>query len=480
MTTTKISNLKGSQGIQGPMGPVNPSSAPTDTAIAGWISTSGGSDTQAAGDARWAARRQFDVMNYGAKGDAVTDDTSAINAAIAAIPSATGGVLFFPPGSYVVSSAITLPQFVTVQGSGAYSTRVLTNSTTADVFVAAAGATTSYHMSINDIGVGASVTQTAGAAFRFTNVSGVRFRSILVLNSYQLGVFNNVQSFMCSGLRVAGPAGTAKGFYFASCIDVHWHDVSINGGTTILAQTEAWITVDSNCDTWELSSSSINNSQGAGTAIRFTNTLSGFHPRWVRLSDVWFEGGSGTAATAQWRAAMVITAVRNFRMIGGYTSTSLYGVQLDGGIDMSFIGVNFQGSLRSGVAVNGTAAPVGTSFIDCTFSDNSQDTTTSYSHALLGSNAVDTKFIGCYFGDRLLGYTLKAKSALDIFNTDVLVSNCKIENVTATFTGSQFPRGLGVGYSAAATTLGTLSKKIQVFDATGTSLGFVPVYTTIS
>lgn len=40
--------------------------------------------------------------------------------------------------------------------------------------------------------------------------------------------------------------------------------------------------------------------------------------------------------------------------------------------------------------------------------------------------------------------------------------------------------GLGVGNSAAATTLGTLSKKMEVFDAAGASLGFVPIYTSIA
>lgn len=40
--------------------------------------------------------------------------------------------------------------------------------------------------------------------------------------------------------------------------------------------------------------------------------------------------------------------------------------------------------------------------------------------------------------------------------------------------------GLGVGNSAAATTLGTLSKKMEVFDASGNSIGFVPIYATIT
>ena len=40
--------------------------------------------------------------------------------------------------------------------------------------------------------------------------------------------------------------------------------------------------------------------------------------------------------------------------------------------------------------------------------------------------------------------------------------------------------GIGVGNSASASALGTLSKKMEVFDASGASLGFVPIYTTIT
>lgn len=40
--------------------------------------------------------------------------------------------------------------------------------------------------------------------------------------------------------------------------------------------------------------------------------------------------------------------------------------------------------------------------------------------------------------------------------------------------------GLGVGNSAAATTPGSVVRKIEVFDAAGTSLGFIPVYSSIA
>jgi hypothetical protein len=49
-----------------------------------------------------AAANTYDVTRYGATGDGVTDDTAAIQAAAAAIP-ASGGTLYFPAGTYVVS-----------------------------------------------------------------------------------------------------------------------------------------------------------------------------------------------------------------------------------------------------------------------------------------------------------------------------------------------------------------------------------------
>ena len=45
----------------------------------------------------------FNVRTFGAKGDATTDDTKAIRAAIAAAEKAGGGTVYFPPGTYMVS-----------------------------------------------------------------------------------------------------------------------------------------------------------------------------------------------------------------------------------------------------------------------------------------------------------------------------------------------------------------------------------------
>jgi len=68
------------------------------------------SSTYLRGDNTWAAisgtSGWFNVKSYGAVGDDSNDDTSAITSAIAAIP-ATGGTLYFPAGTYKITSTLT-------------------------------------------------------------------------------------------------------------------------------------------------------------------------------------------------------------------------------------------------------------------------------------------------------------------------------------------------------------------------------------
>jgi hypothetical protein len=64
-------------------------------------------------------RQLFDVKTYGAVGDGSTDDTAAIRSAITAA-SAAGGVVFFPPGVFVLPSRLACNSLnnVSFQGSG--------------------------------------------------------------------------------------------------------------------------------------------------------------------------------------------------------------------------------------------------------------------------------------------------------------------------------------------------------------------------
>ena len=70
------------------------------------------------------------VKDYGAKGDGVTDDTAAIQAAInsfGAANTATGGTVFFPVGVYKITSSLLLNYGTSLLGGGGLSVKIVAN-----------------------------------------------------------------------------------------------------------------------------------------------------------------------------------------------------------------------------------------------------------------------------------------------------------------------------------------------------------------
>ena len=95
---TRPAGVPGPQGPTGATGPMGPMGPPGPAGAGGSAS---GSDV-------------FNVKTFGAIGDGTADDTTAIQNAInaAAVSSATyvpGTIVYFPPGSYLVSSDLFAP-----------------------------------------------------------------------------------------------------------------------------------------------------------------------------------------------------------------------------------------------------------------------------------------------------------------------------------------------------------------------------------
>lgn len=80
---------------------------------------------------RWANAPAVSVKDYGATGNGSTDDTAAIQAAVNATASAKGS-LYFPAGTYLVGTAISIPANINLFGQG-YDSH-LTRTTTGNVF----------------------------------------------------------------------------------------------------------------------------------------------------------------------------------------------------------------------------------------------------------------------------------------------------------------------------------------------------------
>ena len=132
--------------------------------------------------------REFvSVKDFGAVGDGVTDDTAAINAALAAVP--VGGVLRFPAGTYRVTSQIVIPpgKRLALIGEGSRQTVFMYagQDTTVDCFVFGDGSSNCNGYFVQGISFNSSTLMTAGAGVRFRRLN--RSRLIDVLFGHQDG-----------------------------------------------------------------------------------------------------------------------------------------------------------------------------------------------------------------------------------------------------------------------------------------------------
>jgi hypothetical protein len=69
--------------------------------------------------------RVYNVVDYGATGDGVTDDQAAIQAALDAANADGGGFVYFPEGTYYIESALNVNGDITMAGDSRDRTKVL-------------------------------------------------------------------------------------------------------------------------------------------------------------------------------------------------------------------------------------------------------------------------------------------------------------------------------------------------------------------
>ena len=104
------------------------------------------------------------VKDFGATGDGTTDDTTAIQNALAYLNSTNnGGTLLFPPGTYITTKALQLRRGVTVKGSGLACTGIVRTTLTPETIDGNTYYTIFYVVGgwnhISDISISGSATQ---------------------------------------------------------------------------------------------------------------------------------------------------------------------------------------------------------------------------------------------------------------------------------------------------------------------------------
>jgi polygalacturonase len=170
--------------------------------------------------------RYVNVMDFGAVGDGVHDDTAAIQAAVSSL-AANGGGVYFPPGSYAVSSPINPVANMAISGFGTAATKILPKTTGMRLFECNAGSAQMVNISISNLEIDAgSVTGVTGIYFTFCyNVAIQNITFSGCDYTVQLDRCRYVELNNCISRGGANRAGTLK--LFSGSVTDYIHEVKI-------------------------------------------------------------------------------------------------------------------------------------------------------------------------------------------------------------------------------------------------------------
>jgi hypothetical protein len=130
-----------------------------------------------------------------AVGDGVSDDTTAIQAILNYLGTSGGGIVYFPNGTYVIGSTISVPANITIQGAGVGATTFINGTTflSGDIF-----STTGSEVCYKDFTIKGTLTGTTPDR---TSGSGI------FTNKVNTKIFNIAMTYMYDCITVMGPGG---------------------------------------------------------------------------------------------------------------------------------------------------------------------------------------------------------------------------------------------------------------------------------
>ena len=165
----------------------------------------------------------FDVKAYGARGDGSADDTASIRAAIAAADAAGGGVVWFPRGTYQVTSTLEVPaatnKGVQFAGEGCRDTHVT---------AAAAGMGTL-------VRCGSSVGDPSGTYAHVSQYGGIKdltFNAVSAARDVTLVLLQTTHFFEVANVNLEGASADGSGLKLVGS--------QTAGGLNAAAPPHAW------------------------------------------------------------------------------------------------------------------------------------------------------------------------------------------------------------------------------------------------
>jgi hypothetical protein len=376
--------------------------------------TKAGGITQTSADARYVQSgsaladkggQVFNVKTYGAIGNGANNDTTAVQATITAASSA-GGIVYFPTGSYVITSSLNITTSgVSLIGAGAGATTLVApaGSENLAMVVVGDGTNTCADVIIQDLMFSAVNLKTANSAIKLQKAFRTHIERIRTFNQYRgVHVYNSTETHLNnSDIRdtkengvvfeatlgngydlyinnltadnptvLSGNIGSGimwlggENFVIQNCDVLHFQQ-GFNANPSVGQQTRFGFFTDAEFDTCYNNSIQISSGGGDIVGLTFTNSWTGTAVNYGVLID------SGSGGTTQ-----------GVRFIGHKSfHNGLAGIRMAGGEDLHLTGCDIVGNsqtvsgTRSGIEI---ASGIGThwSVIGCKSGNGYQQGTT--------------------------------------------------------------------------------------------------------
>lgn len=296
---------QGPTGPTGPTGPAGPQGEPGSDTLAS-LDCDAGRIVRFDGNA-WACDLEIselgytNVLDFGAIGDGVSNDTIAIQSAIAATPA--GGTIFFPQGHYLVTDEIVITERVNIRGTG-YGSQIFQQAGNKNLFVLQKACTycfTVSNVTIQDLYLGSASNLPGTSLIKLVNAHSNRFENIIMLGGYY-GI--HVQGSLLNAFYDVR-SGINTGGFFASGLatNEYWIYSERLNGISSNANTYVGLVLEGGTNGMYLG-----DGFGEGSAQIIGGTMEGIPGLGLHIdrlsfstlvSGVWFEGnGSGDILVA--------------------------------------------------------------------------------------------------------------------------------------------------------------------------------------
>lgn len=304
----------------------------------------------------------FNVKNYGAVGDGSTDDITAIQAAVDAAEAevsggAGGAIVYFPAGTYVVSTSITVRED---------NIAIIGNLSTADNFNVGRGTT-----------IAPTVGFTDGAYILDIQNDGTKSRPLANVRIANIGISKK------SGDTLTN---TVHGMYF-KVYRGHVENVFIDemsGDSLIIQGHSGW-------NTYETKMYNVHSRRSGGIGLGLLSNTADMH-----FTDCVIHGHDGVG--------IYISGGASCHFVSCHSTGNLYDLHMDGGGSRSkFIGCKFEAPDQHCIVLESTdGGIVDLAFVGCNINaagtlaaDNTYDG--MYIFRASGGNVVSAVITGCTF-----------------------------------------------------------------------------------